>query len=147
MPGPRKAAGAPRLDNEILEKRIRTAVDKQLAARGYRRQSTGTPDFRVAYHVALKKKLAVSTMNSYYGYRAGWGWSYGTVAAGVESYTYEYEEGSLVIDIIAADTRRLIWRGSAQAEVNRTARPEKKQAQIDEAVAKMLERFPPKGRK
>ncbi len=149
MPGPQKTTGDPRLDNEILEKRIRTAVDEQLMARGYRKQSTGAPDFMVAYHVALRRKLAVSTMNSYYGYRADWGWSYGAGAGaiGAESYTYEYEEGSLVIDIVAADTRRLIWRGSAQAEVNKAAKPEKKQAQINEAVTKMLERFPPKRQK
>jgi hypothetical protein len=149
MPGPQKVTGDPRLDNEILEKRIRTAVENQLNAQGFRKQSSGTPDFLVGYHVALEKKLAVSTMNTYYGYRAGWGWSYGvgTSPIGPESYTYEYEQGSLILDIVDGDTRGLIWRGSAQTEVNKTASPEKRQAQINEAVENMLERFPPKPKK
>ncbi|MFQ5754782.1 MAG: DUF4136 domain-containing protein [Acidiferrobacterales bacterium] len=149
MPGPQKVTGDPRLDNEVLEKRIHTAVENQLNAQGFRKQSSRTPDFLVGYHVALEKKLAVSTMNTYYGYRAGWGWSYGvgTSAIGPESYTYEYEQGSLILDIVDGDTRRLIWRGSAQTEVNKTASPEKRQAQINEAVKKMLEQFPPKSKK
>ncbi|MFQ5995671.1 MAG: DUF4136 domain-containing protein [Acidiferrobacterales bacterium] len=147
MPGPQKATGDPRLDNPLLEGRIKTAVDKQLAAQGFVKRSSAA-DFYIGYHLALEKRLAVSTMNSYYGYRAGWGWNYGagTGVLGPESYTYEYEQGSLILDIVKPDTRKLIWRGSAQAEVNETASSDKKQKQIDEAVRKMLAHFPPKSR-
>ncbi|MDX1486904.1 MAG: DUF4136 domain-containing protein [Acidiferrobacterales bacterium] len=135
----------PRLSDPLLDKRIRELVEKQLATQGYDRSSTGTADFMVGYHVAVEKKLAVSTMNDYYGYRAGWGWSYGAGTGRVmpESYVYEYEQGSLIIDIVNPKTRELMWRGSAQAEVNQKRGAE----QLAEAVERILERFPPKQKK
>lgn len=140
-----KPAADPRLSDPLLDKRIRDLVETQLAAQGYRPSSTGTPDFMVGYHVALEKKLAVSTMNDYYGYRAGWGWSYGAGTGRMmpESYVYEYEQGSLIIDIVNPKTRELMWRGSAQAEVNQKKRAE----QLAEAVQRILQRFPPQQKK
>ncbi len=141
----KEPAADPRFRDPLLDKRIRELVEKQLAAQGYHRVSTGTPDFKVGYHAALEKKLAVSTMNDYYGYRAGWGWSYGAGTGRVmpESYVYEYEQGSLIIDIVNPKTRELMWRGSAQAEVNQKKRAE----QLAKAVQRILERFPPKQKK
>ena len=40
-------------------------------------------------------------------------------------------------------THDLMWRGSAQAEVNR----KKGREQLNEAVTRILERFPPKPKK
>jgi hypothetical protein len=141
----KKVTGNPRLDDPALDKRIRGLIESQLAAQGYTKVSGGTPDFLVGYHVALEKKLAVSTMNDYYGYRAGWGWSYGAGTGTMmpQSYTYEYEQGSLIIDVVNPETHDLIWRGSAQAEVNR----KKGNEQLTEAIKRILERFPPKPKK
>jgi hypothetical protein len=141
----KEPAADPRLSDPLLDKRIRDLVEKQLAVQGYDQSSTGAPDFMVGYHVALEKKLAVSTMNDYYGYRAGWGWSYGAGTGRVmpESYVYEYEQGSLIIDIVNPKTRELMWRGSAQAEVNQ----KKSAEQLTKAVQRILQRFPPKQKK
>ncbi len=141
----KKVTGDPRLDNPALDQRIRELIQLQLAKQGYALAPGGTPDFLVGYHVALEKKLAVSTMNDYYGYRAGWGWSYGAGTGTMmpQSYTYEYEQGSLIIDVVNPKTHDLMWRGSAQAEVNR----KKGREQLNEAVTRILERFPPKPKK
>ncbi len=141
----KKVTGDPRLDDPALDKRIREIVESRLATQGYTKVSDGTPDFLVGYHVALEKRLAVSTMNDYYGYRAGWGWSYGAGTGTMmpQSYTYEYEQGSLIIDVVSPKTHDLMWRGSAQAEVNR----KKGREQLNEAVTRILERFPPKPKK
>lgn len=141
----KKPAADLRLSDPLLDKRITDLVESQLAAQGYRRSLAGAPDFMVGYHVALEKKLAVSTMNDYYGYRAGWGWSYGAGTGRVmpESYVYEYEQGSLIIDIVNTKTRQLMWRGSAQAEVNQ----KKRDQQLAEAVRRILQGFPPKQKK
>jgi Domain of unknown function (DUF4136) len=146
---PQKATGDPRIDgNTILEKRIRDAVDTELATRGFRKV-TSDPDFLVAYHVSLDKRRSVQTLNSYYGYGAGWGYGYGASyrpgywAGAPETYVYEYEEGTLILDIVNPDNKELIWRGSATDEVHFKSTPEKDQTQLNEAVRKMLEKFPP----
>ncbi len=54
----------------------------------------------------------------------------------------EYQEGSLIIEIIDAPTDQTIWRGWAQAEIKPSARPEERREQIHTAVQKILARFP-----
>lgn len=146
---PQKPTGDPRIDgNTILESRIHSAVDTALAARGFRKVSSD-PDFLVAYHVSLDKQRSVQTLNSYYGYGPGWGYGYGASyrpgywAGAPETYVYEYEEGTLILDIVKPGNRELMWRGSARDEVNFKSTPEKDQTQLNEAVNEMLEHFPP----
>ena len=145
IPEPQKATGDPRIDDPFIERRIRDAVDNQLAAQGYNKQAAGTPDFLIGYHVALDKKLAVSTMNEYYGTVVGPRWHHSTPRwYGSETYVYDYDEGSLILDIIEAGTRKLLWRGSARARVDTTASAERKTKRINEAVQRILAQFPPK---
>jgi hypothetical protein len=146
---PQKSTGDPRIDdNTILKSRVQTAVDTALAARGFRKVSSD-PDFLVAYHVSLDRQQSVQTLNSYYGYSPGWGYGYGASyrpgywAGAPETYVYEYEEGTLILDVVDPKSKELMWRGSAQDEVNFKSTPEKAQAQINEAVNGMLEHFPP----
>ncbi len=55
-----KKTGDPRIDgNSILASRIRSSVVHQLAAKGYEKRSSGTPDFLVGYHASLEKKTSV----------------------------------------------------------------------------------------
>ena len=146
---PKMPTGDPRIDgNTILENRIHEAVDSAFAARGINKV-TSNPDFLVAYHVSLDKQRSVQTLNSYYGYGPGWGYGYGAAyrpgywAGAPETYVYEYEEGTLILDIVDPENKALIWRGSAQDEVHFKSTPERDQTQLNEAVQKMLENFPP----
>ena len=146
---PQKPTGDPRIDdNTILSNRIHEAVDAELVARGFRK-STSNPDFLVAYHVSLDRRRSVQTLNSYHGYGPGWGYGYGAAyrpgywAGAPETYIYEYEEGTLILDIVSPQNKELIWRGSAQDEVHFKSTPEKDQAQLNEAVRRILEKFPP----
>ena len=146
---PKMPTGDPRIDgNTILENRIHEAVDSAFAARGINKV-TSDPDFLVAYHVSLDKQRSVQTLNSYYGYGPGWGYGYGAAyrpgywAGAPETYVYEYEEGTLILDIVDPENKALIWRGSAQDEVHFKSTPERDQTQLNEAVQKMLENFPP----
>lgn len=146
---PKKPTGDPRIDdNAILKSRVHTAVDSALAARGFSKVETD-PDFLVAYHVSLDRRQSVQTLNSYYGYGPGWGYGYGSYyrpgywTGPPETYVYEYEEGTLILDIVNPESKELMWRGSAQDEVRFKSSPEKDQTQLDQAVTEMLENFPP----
>jgi hypothetical protein len=128
---------------DLAAKRIRTAINVTLAEKGYEQLSSGSADFLVGYHVALHGKIETSNINNYYGY--GWGHWHGSGGGVVhsESYTREFTEGALVIDIVDGAKNELAWRGSARAEVKRQENPEKSQQRIDEAVRKILATFPP----
>jgi hypothetical protein len=128
--------------NPLMDAYIRTAIEKGLAAKGY--VLGDAPDFQVGYHASVQGRQSVQVMNSYYGYGPGW---YGPamMAPSVPvAQVYEYSEGTLIIDIVDPEARKLVWRGSAQADLDRNPSTEQKQHKVDEAVTKILERFPPK---
>ncbi|MHC4972744.1 MAG: DUF4136 domain-containing protein [Planctomycetota bacterium] len=138
---PRKAqpTGDPRLDSTLLHERIRSAVDAQLAERGYKKTAAGRADFHVAYHTAVERKMDVDTIYRGYGYGPDiGGWN-----AGHETVVFEYDQGTLLLDFLHPRSHRLLWRGSASAVVSESSTPEKRTKLINSAVAKLLDRFPP----
>lgn len=132
----------PVLHNEMLRVRVHGAVNDALAAKGFRRVNDGDPDFRVGWHASVKGKTSVSTVNNYYGYGyASFGTGGGSEYA--DTYVHEYEEGTLILDIVNAGTEQLVWRGRAQAEVSLSDDVETRERRIRKAVRKMFEDFPP----
>jgi hypothetical protein len=142
IPHSQQRTGDARLDSSLLHDRIREAVERHLAAKGYTKAESGSPDFLVTYHVAIRGKLNVTTMSNY-GYGPGWR-AARVGAAGTTTFVQEYDEGSLLVDIVEPAKRHLAWRGSAKAQVPETSTSEERTARIDEAVGKILAGFPPK---
>jgi uncharacterized protein DUF4136 len=136
LPREEQATTDPRLQSSLLHSRIRDAVDAQLTSKGLRQEPTANPDLLVAYHVALQGKLDVTTAPNYPYGPSSWG-------ATTTTYVRQYEEGSLILDLIDASNRQLVWRGSARAEVKPDASPQEKQKRLNEAVQRILERYPP----
>ncbi len=138
-PPPEGASKDPRVNNRLFDGRVRRAIDYELSQRGYRMVANGSPDFWVTYHVALDRKLDVTTVQNYpvhYGsYRTWGGYS--------ETHVREYEEGTLLIDVVAPESKSLIWRGTALTEVREQSSPEERTARIDEIVGAVLAKFPP----
>jgi hypothetical protein len=117
---------------ELVLKRLRPMVNKSLQDRGY--QLSDNPDFKVALHV--RSREAINVVN--WGYDYGWRGSYGY---GFDAY--QYEEGSLLVDIVDAKTNELVWQGLASAELKHTD-PELRDRTARRAINKLFKHFPPK---
>jgi hypothetical protein len=127
----------PRLDNDLLDSRVHSAVNDELYAKGYR-EAAENPDFRVTYHVMVQSKFDVQSFPVYYGY------GYGRLGApGPDVRVTEYEQGTLILDLVDSATNDLIWRGSAQARIDPNRSPQERTKLIRDAVHAMLEHFPP----
>jgi len=124
--------------NPLVIQRVGAAVEGQLKAKGYA-PAEGAPDFLVAAYVGKRTRIQVTDTGYRYGPRGAW---YG---GGVD--VYEYEEGSLVVDIVDARTKQLVWRGTATSILDPDATPEERTERINEAVAKMFKDFPPPRKK
>jgi hypothetical protein len=115
----------------LLDWRVRSAVDRELATRGYAQDTAGRPDFVVRYNVRLREE-STSSFREYLAYRAdGGGKDMGDALMG-------YEEGTLTLEVVDVAARRVAWRGMASAVVEKN--PNGKL--IDPAVTQMLARFP-----
>jgi hypothetical protein len=139
----------PRVYNAIVQARVRNAIDGALQAKGLR-LVTSSPDVYVAWHGAIEGQMSYETISNNYGY--GWG-RYGYRGGGMAMGTTtsrttarEWDEGTLIIDIIDRSTDELMWRAVGQAKLSETQRtPQEAQAKANEVAVKMLADFPPGG--
>jgi uncharacterized protein DUF4136 len=74
----------------------------------------------------------------YYGW-GGWGGGFATSTVNVR----EIPVGTLMVDIVDSASKELVWRGVASDTVNPNAKPEKREKNINQAVAKLFKKFPP----
>lgn len=138
---PKRDAGDP-LTNQLLETRVKLAVEKAMTAKGFVRLDRGEPDFFVAAHGGTKEKMNVTD----WGYAYGPYW--GGMGYGQNIDVNYYTEASLVIDVVrTAKPVGLVWRGVGTGVTSRTQRtPEEIQERLDDAVAQILADFPPGAR-
>jgi hypothetical protein len=55
--------------------------------------------------------------------------------------TYDYVDGSLVIDIVSAKTQKLVWQGIGNSQID--SKPDNPEEFIAGAIKKIMEGFPP----
>lgn len=133
------ATGSDRLDQlSIVGKRIRGAVDAELVAKGFVPSRDGKPDFLVAYHTGSQQGISVVGWG--YGCGPWWGWGPGGWSV------YQYEVGTLVVDIVDARTKSLVWRGWAARAFDpyEDISAPQADARAQDAVKRVLAGFPPK---
>ncbi len=132
-----------RVDNPLLDARIRSAINDSLSKKGYKRITQEKPDFYVAYNYQIRSKIESDDV----GMGVGFGWGsrrrFGGIAVDTGRYISEYDEGVLVIDLNDASKGDLLWRGTGTARVNQHSKPEEITKGVNEAVEKILSQFPP----
>ena len=125
--------------NELVLDRIKNATDYELEVKGLVKANS-TPDFRIVPHISTQEKIEVDNCGYRYGPREYYWGGYrrpGSVA------TYVYEEGSLILDFVDPETKHLVWRGSAKADIDYVDTPEKNWELIKKAVNEIMKKFPP----
>jgi len=126
--------------SSLLSQYLKTAVSRELGARGY--QQSDNPDLLVNFYTESKERVQSTTTaapgyGGFYGYRRGY---YG-VWGGYETRTIQYTEGTLVVDLIDARRKQLVWEGIAVDRV-REENLRNLQNTIDQSVAQMFEQYP-----
>ena len=123
--------------------RIIAAVDAALSAKGFQKLGSGG-DFQVAFIATMNQQTDYTTTNDYYGY--GWGRWYGAGGGMSTSHTtaYNWTQGTLVLDIVDTKTNEMVYRSTAQAEVDQDLSPAERQTRLNAGAIQMLEKFPPK---
>jgi hypothetical protein len=134
---------------QLLDQRVRNAVLAQLDAKGLTPADRENADLYVGYGVVDKTHKQVYTTRDSWGWGGGWGWRYYrwgvawpmTVQRNVETYT----DGTVVVNLIDAKTKQVVWQGEIADVVNLpVANPVKATQQIDAAVAKLFAKYPPR---
>ena len=136
-------AGQVRANNPEVAAWVKASVDRQLLKKGYVKSSNGQPDFLLSWFGAVEKKVKVESINHLYS-----SYGYGAVVAsmplearkgGVER---EYEEGTLLLDVLDPKTHRMLWRGSGTAKLLQGMEKDDAALYVDRLVKNICKAIP-----
>jgi len=129
------------------KKRFREALVFELQKLGYQRVE-GKADLAVNLLLIIDQKTGTATYNDFYssgpavGYYYGpWGYNNpGGVSSVATMHSYDYEEGTLIVDLLDVKKKQLAWQGIAK----KTLKSQKKGdgSTIKEVMAKLFADFP-----
>jgi hypothetical protein len=124
--------------NQMVHDRIVGAIKRAMEANGFT-EVNANPDVYVTYYGEETQQVVLQTTHMGYGYGSSWRWGGSMSHSTTRPTTYRY--GTLVIDIVTAEGKELVWRGSATDTISKN--PEKNTAKINRGIEKLFERYPP----
>ena len=134
--------GDVRVDNPLLNERIRRAVDRELLQKGFRKETAGTPDFQVTYQFSISQKVRSDDVRTGVGFGVGTYGRRGGIAIGTGGHVSTVDEALLIIDLV--DRRGdLLWRGKGTRYLPAHSSPAKTEKIYNELVEKIMGQFPP----
>ncbi len=112
----------------LVYKRVERAIMTEMKAKGYQEAASNQADVLIAVHGSKITKAEVTVIE--YTYRMS------------VNDIYEYEEGTLVIDIVDKRADELVWRGTATGVLH--DKPGQDDQKVAKVVGKILGKYPPK---
>ncbi len=138
--------GKGRQGEALLHNRVSFHVDQVLAAKGFRMEKQGEPDFLVAFTPIFRNRKVRTTTHL----GVGMGFRVGPFRMGSHTSvgeTRSYPEGSIVLEVIDSRTKRLVWEATAEGALSGAESAEAADEKVADAVRQLLEAFPPRPRK
>ena len=139
---------AKEVQNRMVRQRVESAIVATLAAKGLT-QAGENADVLVGAYGSIGSQTQIDTYGyGGYGYGYGGPWAYGYWGGtGMTTTTVrEVPVGTLVVDLVDAKAKKLVWRGTASSVISSSSSPEQMQKKINGAVEKMFYKYPPKAK-
>ena len=128
--------------SSLINTHVQAVLSNQLRQKGLVEFATN-PDLIITFIAGAREKREIhnylTTPGFFYPYyrfyslNTWWGPQWNNF------WVDNYEEGTLIVDIIDAKTDRLIWRGYGVAPINRF----NEEKFVDKELSKLLKQFPP----
>jgi len=139
-----REGGDPEQIRARWEPTIKDAVEKEMAKRGLVPAASGTPDLLMHYYFLSGPNSESQYRGQFVGAVPPWGLP--DFAMTTTSFKI-FEQGTLVLDFVDGPKRQIVWRGIAEAEVDRQRSPAERDKRLREAIGELLKKYPPKIKK
>jgi Domain of unknown function (DUF4136) len=129
--------------SQLNHDRVINAIKGEMVKKGYQ-ENTSSPDVLVNVVAIFKDRTSVSATTDYYGYGGYYRpyyWGGGMSTSTTNYNTRHYKDGSLIIDVVDANSKKLVWQGVGNKEIDKPAKDP--DTAIPKAVASIMESFPP----
>ena len=130
--------------NERFEPVFKDAIATELAKRGLVLATNGKPDIVIHYYVLIGPNSESQFRGQFVGAVPPWGLP--DFAMTTTSFKV-FEQGTVVLDLMDAARKEIVWRGVAETEIQRQRMPAERDARIRAGMADLLKKFPPKAKK
>lgn len=125
------------VQSQLVERRARQAIERGLTEKGLAATAESEADLIVAFTVGSRRASRPESVPDGIGPHWPYGWWYDHWD---RAYTRIYTEGLLIVDLIDAKTRRLVWRGWTTDPVSASTDIDRK---VKHAVGTVLAGYPP----
>ena len=130
---------------------FRDSISKEMESRGYKQSDD--PDLMINVSGRLQDKTKVTTMNDsymggyggyggYYGYRRGAYGAWGGYGYGTSTHVSNYTEGTVNVDIVDRNLKRMVWEGVAVGRIDEDKTNEEKRTNINAGIQEMFAGYP-----
>lgn len=133
--------------SSLLGQMFREAIDAQMLPKGY--VKSDNPDILINVSARLEDKTKVSTYSDpmmsgggYYGYRGGMYDPWGGYGYGTTTHVSQYTEGTVNVDMVDPDQKRMIWEGIAIGRIDEKQSSAELREDIRAGVAEMFANYP-----
>lgn len=130
--------------NDLDKRRIEQAFANEFASRGIKFVEASEADAAVSLFIVVDQKTGTTAYTDYYGgmgYGYGyprWGWGGGYATTRYQEY--DYLDGTLVVDVFDAGTKKLVWQGVASGTVNEKTKG--REDRINKVAREIMARYP-----
>lgn len=125
---------------------FRDAIRAEMNARGYREVDGDEADLLFNVSASLDEKINVTEVPSpgpgYYGYRRGFYDPWYGYGWGSTTHVSQYTEGTVNVDMVDRENKRMVWEGVAIGTVRENRSREEVRAAIRDAVSRMFAGYP-----
>jgi hypothetical protein len=130
----------PAIINPINQQRLENAVTDEMNLRQYVKSEN--PDIWISYYLKIDEKTdyQATTTTPFYGGYGYYGHYYGYGHGWTTVQSYDYEVGTLVIDIVDAKTNELVWYGVGTKVLKENN--QNQEANIKNAISQIFGQYP-----
>lgn len=139
--------------DQIVDKDINQAIEAQLMSKGLTQSEEGA-QLLVSYRVIVTQEKQITTFSTGGDWISGpgsvWPYGYGSVYGGpsiATATTSTIHIANLILDMYDAGKNDLVWRGGSVQRAEQQHEPGEKSKDLNKAIAKLLNYYPPKLKK
>jgi hypothetical protein len=129
--------------NELVDRRIRSAIESTLTSRQFNQADAAKADFLVLYNVVVDQHVRSNNVSGGVSIGRSTRGRHGSIGISTGSQIRTYEQGTLLINVIDVASDKLVWRGISSQALPDLSDPQRLTDRVNETVAAILKQFPP----
>ena len=129
--------------SQLNQQRIISAIKNEMTKKGFTESAEADLEINAIVILQNRQSVTASTTNFYGpgGFYRPYSWGTGMSTSATTFNVQHYQNGSLIIDILNAKSRNVVWTGTGNRDINRPLNDPDRE--INSAVQSIMASFPP----